>query len=427
MCCVDVSGSMQTPFYCAGDDDPRTTTRTRLEAVKQMFYGFRDQVATADSGTGRFKLGLISFASGVTVHSEPSENYDVFEDVIDDMRPAGTTALFDAVSRGCALLAQALARNPEAELRVIVLSDGQSNSGVGADAAAAALREVGGTCDAFIVGDAADSGLLRLVSASGGESFKVGSIADAYETLESEGVVSLEARRNGATRPSFEARRSRIPADLGAVAEATVRKGTLVATAPVPDLGVTGVVPLAEFAPSAAGKAMKAGSQSLRRRLARELGSIGADGVHGWALYAAVGGEGGRELVELRALLSPTAAPYAGGTFEVRVRFPAEYPMRAPSVRFTTPIYHYAVDTGGTMCLPLLQERWSPGSTVAQVLTGIAELVNDPAAYDPLANYSRRSWLSELLRTDPDEYAANARAETRRSAGATPAEIVAGW
>lgn len=79
------------------------------------------------------------------------------------------------------------------------------------------------------------------------------------------------------------------------------------------------------------------------------------------------------------------------------------------------------------MCLPLLQERWSPGSTVAQVLTGIAELVNDPAAYDPLANYSRRSWLSELLRTDPDEYAANARAETRRSAGATPAEIVAGW
>jgi len=35
--CIDVSGSMETPFEC--DGDARTVDRTRLEAVKQCFYG----------------------------------------------------------------------------------------------------------------------------------------------------------------------------------------------------------------------------------------------------------------------------------------------------------------------------------------------------------------------------------------------------
>jgi len=423
VCCIDVSGSMQAPFFCVGDDDPRTKTRTRLEAVKQMFYGFRDQVARVDAGTGRFGLGLISFASDVTVHAEPSANYAVFEDVIDDLAPAGTTALFDAVCRGCDLLAAAMARNADAELRVIVLSDGQSNHGSGADAAAARLREVGGTCDAFVVGDGADAGLLRLVAASGGESFRVGSIADAYETLESEGVVSLEARRNGAPRLSLGERQARIPATLGAVTAAKVKKGTLVSAAPPPPpVAVTAVVPLADFVPGFQSRAEH--RCASRKRLARELRHLGQPA--GWEVYAAAGG-GGDELVELRLLLRPEAAHYAEGTFELRMQFPASYPFTAPTVRFVTPIYHYAVGTGGNLCLPILQEKWGPATTICKVLGEVAALVNDPAAVDPTADLSLRSWLSELLRTEPEQYAALAAAETRSSASVTAAEIVASW
>lgn len=39
--CIDVSGSMQSPFEA--DNDVRTRDRTRLDGVKQMFYGFRDR------------------------------------------------------------------------------------------------------------------------------------------------------------------------------------------------------------------------------------------------------------------------------------------------------------------------------------------------------------------------------------------------
>lgn len=60
--CVDRSGSMQTPFEC--DNDPRTKDRTRLESVKQFFYGFRDQTTTYVDGS-KHRLGLLSYDNNV--------------------------------------------------------------------------------------------------------------------------------------------------------------------------------------------------------------------------------------------------------------------------------------------------------------------------------------------------------------------------
>lgn len=54
--CIDVSASMSTPFDA--DDDVRTVDRTRLEGVKQMLYGFRDQTSNHDNGA-QHRLGLL--------------------------------------------------------------------------------------------------------------------------------------------------------------------------------------------------------------------------------------------------------------------------------------------------------------------------------------------------------------------------------
>ena len=138
--CVDVSGSMQTPFEVDADasiegaSNPRARVkdRTRLDAVKQMFYGFRDQTAalaseataavSAPPGTAanpspnpklrgrRHELGLVSYSSTATVHTAPTTNYAVFEDTIDDLEPAGCTAIYEAITTACKLLAPAAAR-----------------------------------------------------------------------------------------------------------------------------------------------------------------------------------------------------------------------------------------------------------------------------------------------------------------------------
>jgi hypothetical protein len=65
--CIDVSGSMQTPFE---------NGRDRLEAVKQMFYGFRDQTSMHAHGS-RHKLGLLSYDTTVQLHTLPTDNFQV--------------------------------------------------------------------------------------------------------------------------------------------------------------------------------------------------------------------------------------------------------------------------------------------------------------------------------------------------------------
>ncbi len=167
--CIDTSGSMHTPFEV--DDDVRTVDRDRLQAVKQCFYGFRDQTQAAH-GVDRHLLGLLSFSDTVTIHTNPTENFDVFEDVIDDMVPSGLTAIYEAIAVACNKLLRPFASlHPSAHLRVLVLSDGENNCHkVTADDALKALANVGAVCDCMIVGGSknADDGLRRLVAASEG-------------------------------------------------------------------------------------------------------------------------------------------------------------------------------------------------------------------------------------------------------------------
>ena len=44
------------------------------------------------------------------------------------MRTGGSTAIFDAIIEGCDMLKKYAISHPEADLRVICLSDGQNNS-----------------------------------------------------------------------------------------------------------------------------------------------------------------------------------------------------------------------------------------------------------------------------------------------------------
>ena len=64
----------------------------------------------------------------------------VFEDVIDDMRTGGMTAIYEAIASACSMLATAAAEHPDADLRVICLSDGQNNCDAYLESMRACLR-----------------------------------------------------------------------------------------------------------------------------------------------------------------------------------------------------------------------------------------------------------------------------------------------
>ena len=116
---------------------------------------FRDTTTTyCDTNRVTHKLGLLSFSSNPNVHTIPTKNFDIFEDTIDDMQAGGMTAIYTAIHEACIILEREAKLYPEADLRVLLLSDGISNSGViEPQRAYDDLIKIGATCDALIIGD----------------------------------------------------------------------------------------------------------------------------------------------------------------------------------------------------------------------------------------------------------------------------------
>jgi ubiquitin-protein ligase len=71
-------------------------------------------------------------------------------------------------------------------------------------------------------------------------------------------------------------------------------------------------------------------------------------------------------------LFGPKDSPYDGGCFSVRLVFPGEYPMKAPSMHFETKIFHPNIDWAeGAVCMDSLASGWSPAWGPRTLLEGV--------------------------------------------------------
>ena len=62
---------------------------------------------------------------------------------------------------------------------------------------------------------------------------------------------------------------------------------------------------------------------------------------------------------------------FEGGSFQLELFLPEDYPMVAPKVRFMTKIYHPNVDKLGRICLDILKDKWSLSLQIRTVLLSI--------------------------------------------------------
>ena len=82
-------------------------------------------------------------------------------------------------------------------------------------------------------------------------------------------------------------------------------------------------------------------------------------------------------------LIGPADSSFKGGLFILRIKFPDNYPEKAPEVRFVTPIYHVNVnphvprqpggESLGHVCISTLN-WWKPEYKMREVLTNIFAL-----------------------------------------------------
>ena len=101
-------------------------------------------------------------------------------------------------------------------------------------------------------------------------------------------------------------------------------------------------------------------------------------------------------------IIGPKGSPFESGVFHLTIKFPTTYPFKPPEVKFVTPVYHPNINKGGSICLDILKDQWSPALSVSKVLLSICSLLTDPNPNDPLeadvASYVLEKGLSTSLK-----------------------------
>ncbi|CAF0964222.1 unnamed protein product [Adineta ricciae] len=76
----------------------------------------------------------------------------------------------------------------------------------------------------------------------------------------------------------------------------------------------------------------------------------------------------------------PKSNIYNQAAFQIEIKLPAEYPFKAPELRFVTPIYHPNVDEKGKICVDLINtsETFKPTTPLTDVVKAVANLIDSP-------------------------------------------------
>lgn len=130
-------------------------------------------------------------------------------------------------------------------------------------------------------------------------------------------------------------------------------------------------------------------------RLTKELKEVSKDdktsGVKAVAL------EGGNNRLLLGTLSGPSGTPYEGGTFEVDISIPQQYPFEPPKMKFITKIWHPNISSQtGAICLDILKDQWSPALTIKTALLSLQALLCSPEPDDPQDAEVAKMYLNDI-------------------------------
>merc|ERR1712128_72106 len=96
----------------------------------------------------------------------------------------------------------------------------------------------------------------------------------------------------------------------------------------------------------------------------------------------------------------PESTPYEGGKFVLQINFGAQYPFKAPIVKFLTKIYHPNVkgDTG-EICNAIIADDWGPTLNVRHCVEVMKTMIEAPDVDNPF-----NEEVAKQLRDDPKEF-----------------------
>ncbi|RMZ79676.1 hypothetical protein DV738_g3270, partial [Chaetothyriales sp. CBS 135597] len=121
----------------------------------------------------------------------------------------------------------------------------------------------------------------------------------------------------------------------------------------------------------------------------------------------------------------PEGTPFEGGVFPAELRFPKDYPLNPPKMKFIGEIWHPNVYANGEVCISILHppgddpnhyesasERWSPIQSVEKILISVMSMLAEPNDESPANVEAAKMW-----RERRSEFEQRVRQGVRRSLG----------
>ena len=120
----------------------------------------------------------------------------------------------------------------------------------------------------------------------------------------------------------------------------------------------------------------------------------------------------------------PEGSLYEGGCFKAVLDFPKDYPMKPPTMRFVSELFHPNIGKDGKVCISILHsgddpsnyelrsERWSAAQSVEKILLSVMSMLAEPNPDSPANVDAAKCW-----RDDPATFKQRAAENVRKSLG----------
>jgi ubiquitin-protein ligase len=99
---------------------------------------------------------------------------------------------------------------------------------------------------------------------------------------------------------------------------------------------------------------------------------------------------------------------YADQIHILRIKFkygsnqPYQFPKDPPNIIFETPIYHTNISPGGSICLDVIKDTWSPMYNIETIFNSIISLLGDPNTSSPFNGEAARQY--NKCKDNPPKY-----------------------
>ncbi|KAH0598697.1 hypothetical protein MHUMG1_04001 [Metarhizium humberi] len=101
----------------------------------------------------------------------------------------------------------------------------------------------------------------------------------------------------------------------------------------------------------------------------------------------------------------PEGTPFEGGVFPAELKFPKDYPLAPPTMKFLADMWHPNVYPSGLVCISILHppgddpnhyehasERWSPIQSVEKILISVMSMLAEPNDESPANVEAAKMW-----------------------------------